>query len=152
MKNKKNIKVDISILNSRLNSWIKPLYTLFVVAIPSFFIWLFLGKDFGKTPPLSFGYNLLIAILFMIVIAIITSILIYFKILKMSILTFIIPIVICFMAIFLSTWLDRDNEWYRILNIIPLVFIVIPVNVLVDRYDRKQILKLKLRNEIKKDL
>ena len=152
MKNKKTKSADISILNSKVNSWIKPLYTLFVVAIPSFFIWLFLGKDFGKTPPLSFGYNVLIAISFIIVIGIITSVLIYFKILKTSILNFIVPIVICFMAIFLSSWIDGDNQWYRILIIIPLVFIVIPINILVDKYDRKQILKLKIRDELKKDI
>ena len=153
MKNKpskKNQKKDISILNTRAKSWIKPAYTLFVVAIPSFFIWFFLGKDFGTTPPLSIGYNILIALSFIAVVVTITLFLIYFKILKMSIMTFVIPILVCFMAIFLSSWLDGDNQWYRILIIIPLVFIVIPINIFVNYYERKQSLKIKIINSLDK--
>jgi hypothetical protein len=140
----KNKKKDISILNTRTKSWIKPAYTLFVVAIPSFFMWFFLGKDFGFTPPLSLGYNFLVAIAFIIVIITITLFLIYFKILKMSIMTFVVPILICFMSIFLSSWLVGDNQWYRILIIVPLVFTVIPVNILVNWYETKQSLKIKI--------
>ena len=131
-----------------MKSWIKPAYTLFVVAIPSFFMWVFLGKDFGKTPPLSLGYNILIALVFIIVIITITLFLIYFKILKMSIMTFVIPILVCFMAIFLSSWLQGDDRWYRILIIIPLVFVVIPVNIFVNYYEKKEVIKTKIKETL----
>lgn len=137
----------------------KPLYTLFVVAIPSFFIWFFLGKDFipkeesGQPkfePPLGIWFNVLIAVSFMISVTLITLFLIYFKILEMSVMTFVIPIMICFMAIFLSSWLNQGNDqWYRALIIIPLVFIVIPINILVNKYERTKIIRMKIKKENK---
>lgn len=151
MKNKRTQKKDNIILNTKSKSWIKPLYTLFVVAIPSFFIWFFLGKDFHKNPPFSIGYNILIAISFIIVVSIITLLLVKLRVLKISVIIFAFPIMICFMAIFLSSWLEGDNQWYRILIIIPLVFVVIPANMFVNYYERKQLVKLKVRNELDKN-
>ncbi|MGL5732998.1 MAG: MAG3450 family membrane protein [Metamycoplasmataceae bacterium] len=151
MKNKKNIKNDNIILNTRSKSWIRPLYTLFVVAIPSFFIWFFLGKDFRTDPPFSIGYNVLIAIAFIIIISAITILLVFLKILKMSIIIFTFPITICFMAIFLSSWLQGEYQWYRVLIIIPLVFIVIPINMFVNYYERKQIIKIKIKKQLYKN-
>ncbi|MGL4252189.1 MAG: hypothetical protein ACRCRQ_01370, partial [Metamycoplasmataceae bacterium] len=119
----KNKRIDNTILNTKARSWVRPLYTLFVVAIPSFFIWFFLGKDFRSDPPFSLGYNVLIAIAFIIVISVITILLIFLKILKISIIIFTFPITICFMAIFLSSWLQGEYQWYRVLIIIPLVFL-----------------------------
>ncbi|MDK2819219.1 MAG: hypothetical protein KFW07_00080 [Mycoplasmataceae bacterium] len=144
LKNKGNNQI---ILNTKIKSWVKPLYTLFVVAIPSFFIWLFLGKDFIDEPPFEIYYNILIAISFIIIVFLLTFFLIYFNILNMSILTFVVPIIISFMTIFLTSWLPKDLEWARILIIIPLIFLVIPVNILVDRYERRKLLKSKIKLE-----
>ncbi|MGL6125328.1 MAG: MAG3450 family membrane protein [Metamycoplasmataceae bacterium] len=145
MKNKpKNKNI---IVNAKSKSWIKPLYTLFVVAIPSFFIWFFLGKDFQEDAPFAIGYNILIAIAFILVITTITLLLVYLKILKISIIVFTFPIMICFMAIFLSSWLEGENQWYRILIIIPLVFLVIPANMFVNYYEKKQLIKMKVRKK-----
>lgn len=149
---KKN-KNNNPLINTKRKSWIKPLYTLFVVAIPSFFIWFFLGKDFipeKEKPPLDIWLNILIAISFIIIVITITLFLVYLKILDMSIMTFVVPIIICFMAIFLSSWLDGDNQWYRVLIIIPLVFTVIPINILVSKYENKQIIKLKIKKDLNK--
>lgn len=148
MKNKSQKNNNV-LLNTKAKSWIKPVYTLFVVAIPSFFIWFFLGKDFQPNPPFAIGYNVLIAISFMVVVTTITLLLVYLKILKMSIIIFVFPIMLCFMAIFLSSWLEGDNQWYRILIIVPLVFLVIPVNMFVNYYENKQVIKLKVREELK---
>lgn len=143
--NLKNKKKGQIILKTKAKSWIKPLYTLFVVAIPSFFIWLFLGKDFLDKPPFEIQYNILIAFAFILIVFLITFFLIYFNILKISILTFVVPIIISFMTIFLTSWLPKDLEWARILIIISFVFIVIPTNFLVDRYERRKLLKSRIK-------
>ncbi len=146
---KKNKTNTNYIVNTKLKSWIKPLYTLILVAIPSIFMWVYLGWDFrpkDQPPPLNIWYIILIVILFIFVIILITLILIYFKILPLSILPFIIPILISFMAIFLSSWLHEINQqWYRALIIIPSIFTVIPVNIFLNKYERKQLIKSKIK-------
>ncbi|MGL5357574.1 MAG: MAG3450 family membrane protein [Metamycoplasmataceae bacterium] len=147
MKNNKNPN-----LNSRKNSWIKALFTLFVVAIPSIMIWFFLSKDFGGGDQnvLNFGYGILISIGFIIAVFLLSYLFYYFKICDVSLFTFSLPVAITFMGIYLSSFLnstDPNYILYRSLIVLPLTLTVIPINMFITKIKLKIRLKDKIRNK-----
>lgn len=137
------------ILNSKKQSWIKPLYTFFVVALPAILIWLFFSNDiFSNNFNINIGYKFLIAFAFLIITFSLTFLLIYFKVLEINTLSFVIPVGVCFMVIFLT---DSLVSWARALIILPFIFLVIPINILCRKLEVKQEIKRKIKNKIENE-
>lgn len=130
--------------NSKKKSWIKPLYTFFVIAIPAFMIWYFLSGDFISTNQTEIWIAILVAIAFILISSLVTIILIYFKILDIFVLNFSLPIAITFMIIFLSSFISGDYalkiSLRAILSLLS-CFLVIPINILITKYNIKLIAK-----------
>lgn len=128
------------LINSKKNSWIKSLYTLFVIAIPALLLWVFFSDDFLNIQPLAIWAKWLLAIGFVLISTIVTSILIYFQILEINVLTFSLPVSICFMVIFLTGSLE---PWVRALIILPFMLLTIPINIVCKKIELKMMIKKK---------
>ena len=131
------------LINSRKQSWIKPIYTFFVVVIPAIFIWLFYGEMNLSSINLEWWKQFLIAIGFVIAILGLTSLLIYFRVFDIFILTFSFPVAICLMMIFVSYPLPI---YARALLLIPFIALVFPINIICNKIN----LQNKIKNKIKK--
>lgn len=122
-------------LNSRKNSWIKSLYGLFAIALPALLLWIFFSDDFLAIQPLALWAKWLVAIGFLVVSTLVTSILVYWKILEINVLAFTLPVAICFMSIFLTTGLE---PWARALIVLPLILLTIPIHMVCQRLELRQ--------------
>lgn len=142
------MKENNNFINSKKKSWIKPIYTMFVVAIPALLLWLFFSNDvFGQIIKLKYWHKILISIAFLLFSVSLTSLLIYLKILEISILSFVVPTSVCFMAIFLT---DALEPWARALIVIPFVFLVIPLNIFCKKLEIKVLMHQKLKDKLNK--
>lgn len=135
---KNNKKNNNQMINSRLKSLINPLYTFFVVAVPSLMIWIFFSNDFPFADSWNINYSwwikLLISVSFIVGAFLITVLFIFLKILPISILNFSLPISICFMVIFVT---DNIEPWIRALIIVPFLLLSFPITILVKKIDIK---------------
>ena len=122
-------------LNSRKNSWIKSLYGLFAIALPALLLWIFFSDDFLAIQPLALWAKWLVALGFLVVSTLVTSILVYWKILEINVLAFTLPVAICFMSIFLTTSLE---PWARALIVLPLILLTIPIHMVCQRLELRQ--------------
>ena len=122
-------------LNSRKNSWIKSLYGLFAIALPALLLWIFFSDDFLAIQPLALWAKWLVALGFLVVSTLVTSILVYWKILEINVLAFTLPVAICFMSIFLTTSLE---PWARALIVLPLILLTIPIHMVCQRFELRQ--------------
>lgn len=134
------------LINSRKISWIKSIYTLFVIAIPALLIWIFFSKDFFWHNSFLFWQKFLIALSFIVCSTLITILFIYFKILNINILSFSLPVAICFMVIFLTD--DLLVSWARALIIVPFILLFIPINLICKKIETRIQLKNKLKWKI----
>lgn len=137
-----------SYLNSKKKSWIKSIYTLFVVAIPSVLIWIFFSKDILNYNALVWWQKLLISIGFIIGVILITLLFIYLKILEISVFTFVLPIAITFMIIFLT---EDLVAWARTLIVLPFISLIIPTHFICKKIEMKIIIKKRLKAKLNKN-
>lgn len=140
---------DNKIVKSKINSWMTPIYTFFVVVVPGMMIWLLFSSDFGlatNEPPLWLKF--LIALGFISFVSILTMFLICIRLLKISVLWFAIPISIIFMGIFLTNPL---LPWVRALICLPLVLLFLPIKILSEKIEMKIFIKNKLKKETKEE-
>lgn len=140
-------------LNSKRKSWIKPIYTFFVVAIPSFFIWFFLSNDFESKNVFLVWAATLIAIGFLLAIFLITIFLIYFKVLDIYVLNFALPVAITFMVIYLTSYISLSEEQLEIEITIRSIIVLLsttltfPISMLVKKTNIKIIARENIRNK-----
>ncbi|MGL4343044.1 MAG: hypothetical protein ACRCRZ_00540 [Metamycoplasmataceae bacterium] len=137
-------------LNSKAKSWIKPLYTFFVIAIPAFFIWFFLSNDFGLfNNLLNFGYAFLIAIGFILISTILTYVVYYFKLVDIFVFSFSLPVAIALMTIYLSSYINNFQYAITIRAILVLIvsFSVVPINMIIIKLNIKQIAKQRIKDK-----
>lgn len=135
-------------INSKKKTWIKCIYTLFVVAIPSILIWTFFSKDILNYNTLLWWQKFLISTGFIIGVVLITLLFIYFKILDINVFTFVLPISITFMSIFLT---EELVPWARTLIVIPFMFLIIPTHYICQKIETKLIIKQKVKQKISKE-
>lgn len=143
------MKENNNLINSRKNSWIKPLYTFFVVALPAMLLWLFFSNDIFKDVfEIKYIFKILIALGFILITTGLTILLIYLNILDFNTIAFVLPVGICFMVIFLSSQL---YPWARFLIVFPFMVLVIPINIICQKIElkrnAKKRIKMKLENE-----
>lgn len=141
-KNNKNV-------NSISKSFIKPIFTFFVVVIPALILWIFFSKDFkflwkDDYIEISWWIKFAISLAFIIFTFSITFLFIYFNLLDISIFSFSLPVSICFMVIFLS---DSLEPWIRLLIIVPFIFLSIPIIFFVKKIEFKFKRKKELINK-----
>lgn len=135
-----------SFIASKKESWVKPLYTFFVVAMPALLIWVFCSSDFlGTVYNFAFWVKSLIAIGFMAYVFLTTTLLIYLKIIPINIITFAFPVCLTFMAIFLS---DALAYWLRALIILPFVFTIAPFYFWSQKLEMKRRAREKIRRSL----
>lgn len=141
-KNNKNI-------NSISKSFIKPVFTFFVVVIPALILWIFFSRDFRflwkeDYINISWWIKLIISLVFIIFTFSLTFLFVYFNLLDISIFSFSLPISICFMVIFLS---DSLEPWVRLLIIVPFIFLSIPIIFFIKKIEFKFRTKKELINK-----
>lgn len=138
------------LVNSRWKSFIKPIFTFFVVAIPGILLWIFFSSDFPFANAYNMEYDwwikLLIGIAFICGSFLITCLFVSIKIIDISIFMFSLPVSICFTIIFVS---DSLVAWVRAIIIIPFFFLIIPISIAVKKIEIRQIMKSK--NKINND-
>lgn len=139
---KKNNITSNNRINSRGKSFVKPIFTFFVVAIPSLLLWIFFSNDFpfAKEYKLEFPWwiKLFIGIALLISTTLITLLFIYIKILDWNIFNFSLPVAICFSVIFVT---DNLEGWIRALIVLPFLFSIIPIFMIVKKIEMKEQIK-----------
>ncbi|AZZ65610.1 hypothetical protein DMC14_002325 [Metamycoplasma phocicerebrale] len=132
------------------NSWRVALTGLFLIAIPSFLIFLLAGKDgwiISSTKTLNRWSVLLpIALAIAVVqISIVSLLALKFKVLKLSAFIFLVPVAIAMNSFLVSSGV---SEWpYRVLPAIGLAFLSIPILLIVKHVEKKKQDKLKTQIE-----
>ncbi len=140
-------KNNSPIVNSRWKSFIKPIFTLLVIAVPSLMIWIFFSNDiFAKELGLDLVWwiKLLIAIGFICATLLITMLFVYLKILDMSIFMFSLPISICFMTIFVT---DELVAWLRSIIVVVMFLLIIPISIYTKKIETKLLIRKKIKQE-----
>lgn len=137
------------LINSRWKSFVKPIFTFFVIAIPALLIWVFFSTDFPFAEHWNLNYEwwikLLIGIAFVIGTFLITALFVSLRMLDMSVFSFSIPVSVSFMTIFIT---DQLVAWARALIIIPIFLLIIPVVIYTKKIETK--LAIRKRKKIEK--
>lgn len=114
------------------SGWSITLVALTFVAIPAFVLFYFLMPDWNPNAlHIKMWQMLLIALGFVFYTITINLLFIYLKILKVKSLTFIVPIAISLMIIFISFEL---HIWLRLLLATLGMLTVIPMNIAIDKF------------------
>ncbi len=138
-------------VNSRWRSFIKPLYTLFVIAVPAILIWIFFSKDvFAVELGINFIWwiKFAIALAFIVVTSLITALMVYLKIIDISVFMFSLPVSICLMTIFLTDNFTGDQSWVRAIIIIPVFFLTIPICITIKKIEIRLAIKKRTKEKI----
>ena len=117
--------------NYQTSGLIKSLISFFLVLLPSLIIWFFLSKDWTRNPIVSYKYISLIAVGFVVLVALISWIFVITHIAWYDLFNFTLPIAILMMLILISYPLAN---WARALIVISAIIVVtLPTNMVVTR-------------------
>lgn len=149
---KNNQKLKNQNINSGWKSFVKPVFTFFVIGVPSLLLWIFFSNDFPFAKEFkvesAWWIKLLIGLSLIVVTTLITFLFIYIKILDWNIFNFSLPIAICFTVIFVT---DQFEAWIRAIIVLPFLFSIIPIFMIVKKIEMwEQIKKHKKTNNNEK--
>ncbi|ENY69393.1 Hypothetical protein MAU_1050 [Metamycoplasma auris 15026] len=132
------------------HSWKVALISLFLIAIPSFTIFILIGKDGWAFPATkNWGrWDLLLPVALLVAIiqsAIVCLLIFRFKVIKKSTLTFLIPFAIAMSSFMVSS--GTDNWIYRVLPAVGLGLLALPILLIIKSIEKKQETKRRIEEE-----
>ncbi len=138
-------KNNSPIIKSWSKSWITPLFAFFAIAVPAILLWLFFSKDINLfNIKIELWIQGLIALAFFVFTLLVTLLFIWLKLINLSILSFTIPISICFIVIFLT---DQLEPWVRVLITVPFIFLIIPISIFIKKLEFKIEIKKRIKSK-----
>ncbi|PZW00549.1 hypothetical protein [Metamycoplasma auris] len=132
------------------HSWKVALISLFLIAIPSFIIFILIGKDSWAFPATKdferWSFLLPVAFLVSIIqISIVCLLIFRFKVIKKSTLTFLVPFAIAMSSFMVSS--GTENWIYRVLPAVGLGLLSLPILLIIKNIEKRQETKKKIEEE-----